>query len=86
MTITKETAYKLYDLDKKIVECTRQLETLMEKREETIMADLRKKLFQAMKNDLGVMAEHNDSEESLLAELNSADPEILEMYADTFLD
>ena len=57
MTITKETAYKLYDLDKKIVECTRQLGTLLEKREETISAAL-----------------------------NSSDPEILEMYADTFLD
>ena len=50
------------------------------------MAELRKRLFEAMRNDIGVMAEHNDSEASLLAELNNADADILEAYADTFLD
>ena len=50
------------------------------------MAELRQRLFEAMRNDIGVMAEHNDSEASLLAELNSADQDILEAYADTFLD
>ena len=48
--------------------------------------DIRQKLFEAMRNDLTVMAEHNDSEESLLAELNTADPEIIAVYAETFLD
>ena len=43
-------------------------------------------LFNAMKNDLGVMAEHNDSEKSLLQELRTASPDILECYADTFLE
>ena len=50
------------------------------------MEDLRKRLFEVMRNDLGVMAEHNDSEASLLAELNNADQDILEAYADTFLE
>ena len=50
------------------------------------MADLRKRLFEAMRNDIGVMAEHNDSEASLMAELNSADQDILDAYADTFLE
>ena len=50
------------------------------------MADLRKRLFEVMRNDIGVMAEHNDSEASLLAELNNADQDILEAYADTFLN
>jgi hypothetical protein len=54
--------------------------------EDRIMAELRQRLFEVMRNDIGVMAEHNDSEASLLAELNNADQDILEAYADTFLE
>lgn len=50
------------------------------------MTDLRKRLFEVMRNDIGVMAEHNDSEASLLAELSNADQDILEAYAGTFLE
>ena len=42
-------------------------------------------LFNAMRNDIGVMAEHGDDESSLLHELQTATPDILECYADTFL-
>jgi hypothetical protein len=57
----------------------------IENRKEKKM-DIRQKLFEAMRNDLTVMAEHNDSEQSLLEELNAADPEIIAVYAETFLD
>lgn len=42
-------------------------------------------LFDAMRSDMGVMAEHNDNEQSLLDELLTCDDDILEMYRDTFL-
>lgn len=42
-------------------------------------------LFNTMRNDLGVMAEHGDNEDALLDELRTATPDILACYADTFL-
>ena len=38
------------------------------------------RLIEAMRNDLGVMAEHDDSETSLLEELNNASKALLEAY------
>lgn len=49
------------------------------------MDDLKKELFRVMSSDLSVMAEHGDSPESLKDELNKADFEILQIYAETFL-
>lgn len=49
------------------------------------MEELRERLFNAMREDLSVMAEHGDSEELLREELNKCNEEILEEYADTFL-
>lgn len=42
-------------------------------------------LFDAMKKDLCVMAEHDDSETSLLYELITADADILTEYKNIFL-
>lgn len=42
-------------------------------------------LFDAMKKDLCVMAEHDDNETSLLYELITADADILTEYKNTFL-
>lgn len=42
-------------------------------------------LFDAMRSDMGVMAEHNDNEQSLLDELLTCDNEIFETYKNTFL-
>lgn len=47
--------------------------------------DIRYRLFNAMKRDLCVMAEHNDSYFSLYDELKNCDDEQLKIYADTFL-
>ena len=49
------------------------------------MDELKKQLFAVMSSDLSVMAEHGDSPESLKRELETADAEILEIYAETFL-
>ena len=49
------------------------------------MNELIKRLFEAMRCDLGVMAEHNDSENALLQELQTSDFDILAVYAETFL-
>lgn len=51
-----------------------------------IMDETRERLYEAMRNDLSVMAEHGDSEESLLEEIKTADQDILEAYIETFLD
>lgn len=50
------------------------------------MEDLRTKLFEIMRKDFGVMAEHGDNEADLLDELNTAGAEILNTYADIFLN
>lgn len=42
-------------------------------------------LFDAMKNDICVMAEHDDSETSLLYELITADADIINEYKEIFL-
>lgn len=47
--------------------------------------DIRYKLFFAMREDMGVMAEHNDSDLSLFRELKNATPDILEEYKKIFL-
>lgn len=44
------------------------------------------KLFEIMRNDLGVMAEHDDSEESLLEELNNASKTLLEAYEGLYIN
>ena len=49
------------------------------------MDDIRYKLFNAMKNDLCVMAEHNDSESSLYNELLTADNDIIDIYKEIYL-
>lgn len=43
-------------------------------------------LFDAMRCDISVMAEHSDSEDSLLAELINADSEIRSTYRSTFCE
>lgn len=45
---------------------------------------MRKALFNRMSNDIGVMADHGDSAESLHNELNNADIDILTEYAKAF--
>lgn len=47
--------------------------------------DIRYKLFNAMKCDISVMSEHNDSYLSLFKELKYCDDEQLKIYAETFL-
>ena len=49
------------------------------------MDELRKRLFEAMRNDLFCMAEYDDNEIALLEELNNSDMEILKEYADVYL-
>ena len=49
------------------------------------MDSLRQAVFEAMKNDFSVMSEHNGNEFSLYREIETADDEILSVYADTFL-
>lgn len=48
--------------------------------------DIISKLFEVMRVDLDVMAEHNDSESDLLNELKTATPEILAEYKKIFID
>ena len=50
------------------------------------MDALRKALFNAMRNEIAVMAEHGDNEDSLMYELMTADDEILQAYKEEFLD
>ena len=47
--------------------------------------DIRKALFEIMRNDISVMAEHNDDENSLLNELMTADQDIIDIYTETFM-
>ena len=47
--------------------------------------DLIARLFDAMRCDLGVMAEYGDNENELLHELKTATPEILATYKEIFL-
>ena len=47
--------------------------------------DIRYRLFNAMKRDLCVMAEHSDNYMSLFKELKYADDGQLKIYAETFL-
>ena len=48
--------------------------------------DIREQLFEAMRNDLSVMAEHDDNEQSLYNEIMTAEPDIIAEYAETFLE
>ena len=48
--------------------------------------ELIKKLFDVMRNQIEVMAEHGDSEKSLMRELCRADADILNEYKAIFLD
>ena len=43
------------------------------------------RLFEAMRTQLEVMAEHGDNEAELLQELEEATPEILDEYASIYL-
>lgn len=49
------------------------------------MDNIRKLLFDTMKNDICVMAEHNDSETSLYNELLTADDDIINIYKGIYL-
>lgn len=49
------------------------------------MDEIRTLLFNTMKNDLCVMAEHNDSETSLYNELLFADNNIINTYKEIYL-
>ena len=46
----------------------------------------KKRLFEAMRNDLNTMAEYGDDEDALKQEIDTADADILEEYAKTFLE
>lgn len=48
-------------------------------------AELIDKLFYAMRADIETMSEYGDNESALYHELLTADEEILEAYAETFL-
>lgn len=50
-----------------------------------IFGRVRADLFQAMRADFETMAYYGDNEGELMAELEAADAETLEAYADTFL-
>ena len=50
-----------------------------------ISDDIREHLFEAMRNDLGVMAEWGDDEEGLLKELETCDEEIIKEYKKIYL-
>lgn len=47
--------------------------------------ELIKALFEEMRNDIYCMMEYNDSEPDLLNELNNCSDEILEEYAEIYL-
>ena len=49
-------------------------------------ADIREKLFYAMRADMETMSEYGDNENALLAEVMTVDDEILQIYIDTFLN
>ena len=44
------------------------------------------RLFNAMRCEIAVMAEYGDDEDALREELENADSEILDAYADMYLD
>ena len=44
------------------------------------------RLFNAMRSEIGVMAEYGDNEDALREELENADSDILDTYADMYLD
>ena len=50
------------------------------------MDDIRVLLFEAMRNDIGVMSEHGDNEQSLLNEIMTADNDIIQAYKEIFLN
>ena len=50
------------------------------------MSDIKQRLFQIMRNDLSVMAEHGDNEQSLYNEIMTADPEIIAAYTETYME
>ena len=50
------------------------------------MNDIRVLLFEAMRNDIGVMLEHSDNEQSLLNEIMTADNDIIQAYKEIFLN
>ena len=49
-------------------------------------AEIREKLFYAMRSDMETMSEYGDNEHALFAEIMTADDEIIEAYAEAFLD
>ena len=50
-----------------------------------VFFDLKKALFEAMRNDLETMSEYGDDEKALWQELNTADDDILEEYKKVFI-
>lgn len=48
--------------------------------------NLIKRLFEAMRCEIGVIAEHGDNEASILQELETATPDILEACTELYLD
>lgn len=63
----------------------KDIEKVNDARRNDPLYDLRYRLFWAMSSDIEVMSEHGDSDLSLYEELQEADTDILECYADTFL-
>lgn len=57
-----------------------------EKRKNDPVYDLRYRLMFAMREQIEVMAQHNDSELSLYHELATATPEILQAYKEIYLE
>ena len=55
------------------------------KRRSDPVYDLKYRLFFAMRSQLEIMAEHNDSELSLYKEIQAADAETLQYYKEMYL-
>jgi len=49
-------------------------------------ADIRERLFKAMRSDIETMSEYGDNEEALLHEVMTVDKDILQAYCEVFLE
>lgn len=58
---------------------------MLTKEDEYKTRTLREKVFNAMRNDMGVMADYGDNEDALYREVYGCNLQILKVYADTFL-
>lgn len=48
--------------------------------------ETKKRLFEAMRQDMRTMSEYGDNETELLQEIATADNNIIDIYIDTFLN